>query len=94
MVISEIKIEASDLNGEYARIATILDVETALKFYEEFNGQQITYPRKLYNEEFVMNKVMEEYDGSLDSLRKLARRYDYSEGWLRQKIKSRIEDKK
>lgn len=85
---NELKVE--NLNGEYARIADIFGIEVALEFYKEFNGQQITYPRKLYNEEYVMNMVMKEYDGSLASLRKLARQYEYSEGWLRKKIKQKI----
>lgn len=90
MMISGNKLKPTDLYGEYATLAEIFDVETALKFYEEFHGRQITYPKRLYEDGFIMEMIMEEYDGTNESLKKLARKYNYTENWLRQKIKTYI----
>lgn len=87
MILSECEIAPTDLNGVYAKLAQIFDVETAMKFYEKFSGQQITYPMKLYDDAFIMEMIMKEYDGSNETLKKLAKRYGYTENWLRQKIK-------
>lgn len=69
----------------YEEIALIIGEEQTLKLYENFRGQQITFPQRLYTIEYVTQYVNENYDGK--NVRELARKFDYSERRIREFLK-------
>lgn len=77
-------------NSVYKEISEIIGLESTLKLYLRFKGQQVTFPVRLYNPHLIQQNVIKEYDGS--NIRELARKYDYSEKTIRRMIKDSLED--
>ena len=65
-------------------------MESTLKLYLRFKGQQVTFPVRLYNPHLIQQNVIKEYDGS--NIRELARKYDYSEKTIRRMIRDSLEE--
>lgn len=74
-----------NLNGIYKDIALLLDAECARKIYEEYRGQQITFPVELYNKQYIYHRIVSEYNGT--NIKQLATKYEYSERSIRRIIK-------
>lgn len=72
----------------YEEIALIIGEEQTLKLYENFRGQQITFPQRLYTTEYVARYVKENYNGK--NVRELARKFDYSERRIREFLKETV----
>lgn len=72
--------------GVYKEIAEIAGEDIARIMHDNFKGQQIVFPNKLYSSRFIADKIREEYDG--DNIKTLARKYGYTERWLRKIIKN------
>lgn len=88
--MSEQKLE--HLNGIYKDIAENLGLETAKKIYTHYKGLQVTFPVRFLSKEYIQEKIFREYNGS--NTRELARKYQYSERWIREIInKIEFEDK-
>lgn len=81
VINNEDKIKSEDLNGVYKEFAEILGYEVTVLIYNYFKGLQITFPTKLLSREYVKKKVLKEYNGT--NLKFLARKFNYSERWLR-----------
>ncbi|MPM57217.1 hypothetical protein SDC9_104039 [bioreactor metagenome] len=75
------------LNGIYEEIAASFNLETALKFYTMFKGQQITFPMHLFSKEYIVGKIKMEYNGY--NLKQLSKKYGYSERWVREIIRGK-----
>lgn len=73
------------LNGIYGELAEMFDEETARHFYEEYRGQQITFPMEFYDKESIYAMIVAEYNGT--NIKQLAAKYDYSERSIRRIIK-------
>lgn len=69
----------------YEEIATVIGEEETVKLYEKFRGQQITFPQRLYNTNYVSDYVKANYNGK--NIRELARKFDYSERRVREFLK-------
>ena len=74
-----------NLTGIYQEIAQITNVETAIKMHNLFKGQQITFPQRLYNIDFIRSYVKENYDGH--NIRELSQKFGLSDRRIRQIIK-------
>lgn len=81
----QMKIEIKYLNGVYKDIAENMGINIAVKFFENYKGLQITFPVRLYEREYIVSKIKKEYNGS--NIKELARKYSYSERWIRQLLK-------
>ena len=79
-------MQSKDFVPIYEEIARIIGEEQTVKLYENFRGQQITFPQRLYNTEYVSRYVKENYDGK--NIREMARKFDYSERRVREFLKS------
>ena len=79
-------MEADNLMGIYREIARSTSVETAVEMYELFKGQQIIFPQKLYNREFMIAYIKENFNGH--NIRELSRMFGYSDRWIRRLIYS------
>lgn len=76
------------LNGCYKRFAEIIGVENTRLVYEEFNGQQITFPLELYTKQYIYKQIRNEFDGA--NYKQLARKYGYSERTVRRILKNEL----
>lgn len=75
------------LNSIYGDIAELIGEENARILYEEYRGQQISFPVELYSKEFIYSSIISEYDGT--NIKQLATKYEYSERTIRRIIKSK-----
>lgn len=69
----------------YEEIALIIGEEQTIKLYNNFRGQQITFPQRLYTTAYVTQYVNENYNGK--NVRELARKFGYSERRIREFLK-------
>ena len=69
------------LNTVYREISEKMGMETALDIYRLFKGQQVTFPMRFFDGEYIRDRIIQEYDGT--NIKKLAVQYDYSEKTIR-----------
>lgn len=74
-------MKASDLAPIYKEIADEIGVDNTIKFFNQFKGQQITFPQRLYSTEYVAAYIHDNR-GTM-SVRELARKFDYTERSIR-----------
>ena len=72
-------------NSVYRELIDLIGIECTLKIYSQYNGQQLSFPKRLYTSSFIEQRVIEEYDGR--NVKELARKYGYTERWVCEKIK-------
>lgn len=73
------ELTATDLVGIYKEIAELIGVEATVILHENFRGQQITLPKKLYTKDYILRQV----EGS-ENIKKIAVEFGYTERRLRQ----------
>lgn len=71
----------SGLQGVYKELAEIIGVDATVAMYKELRGQQVTFPTRLYERNYVIQEVNLRYDGS--NIKELAREFEYTERWIR-----------
>ena len=80
------------LNGVY-EIMNEIGFDNVVKLYEHFKGSQINFPTRLFSKEFVLQEAIKKYDGSIESINKVAIKYSYSERTIRKLLKNHIDNK-
>lgn len=81
------QIDINDLAGIYKDIAEVIGIESTIILHDNFKGQQITLPKKLYTRDYVVSQVK---DGIEDNnIKAVAHQYGYTERRLRQILKER-----
>ena len=75
-------MEIENLRGVYKEIAIETDIETAIAIHKLFGGQQITFPKKLYNTDYVNQCIRNDCDRR--NIRELAQQFGLSERRVRQ----------
>lgn len=85
MLDNEYKISASDLAGIYKDIAEIIRIEATIKLHEQFNGQQMTFPKKLFSKEYIIKQLDNKKGGV--NIKGMASKYGYTERRIRQILK-------
>ena len=88
--VDKMKKEIELYNDIYKEISEIVGLESTLKIYLRFKGQQISFPVRLYNPHLIQQNVIKEYDGT--NISDLAQKYDYSEKTIRRMIRDSLED--
>lgn len=73
------------LSEVYREIAELIGYDNAIVIYTHFKGQQITFPIKFFNTEYLKNCIIEKYDGT--NAKMLSRKYGYSERWIKELVK-------
>ncbi len=81
------EVDISSLHGIYRELAEIIGVELTIAVFNELKGQQITFPSRLYERDYVIEEVKIRYNGA--NLKELAREFNYTERWIRKLIHSR-----
>ena len=70
----------------------IIGFENTVKLYNQMKGSQINFPTRLYSKEYVALEAEKTYDGSSDSLNKIATEYNYSERPIGKLVKKKYEE--
>lgn len=83
---NERKIVPSDFAGIYKEIAEIIGIEATMALHSYLNGQQITFPKKLFTKEYITRQVSTG-DKNDNNIKVVAAKYGYTERRLRQILK-------
>lgn len=65
----------------YADLENLIGNESMLKIYEQYKGQQITFPQRLYKSEYVKQYIINNPQEQSSSI---AKKFNYSERWIQQ----------
>lgn len=79
------KLQPSDLAGIYKEIAEVIGVESTMMLHTYFQGQQITFPKKLYTRAYIVSQIDCNEIGK--NIKAVAKRYGYTERRIRQLFK-------
>lgn len=77
-------ITINGLNGIYKDIAEIIGIEKTILLHDNFQGQQISFPKKLYTKEYIIQQAKNEDN---ENLKTMAFKYGYTERHLRRILK-------
>ncbi|MBR5922336.1 MAG: Mor transcription activator family protein [Clostridia bacterium] len=89
MAIDKSNLKGEYLNGAYSELAAILGIDDVLKLHAKYRGTQIFFPVELFSRQFIINQIIDEYDGH--NVRELATKYGYTEKWVRKILKDHID---
>lgn len=71
----------------YRTLMDLVGPEDTELIFEEFRGQQVTFPKRFYKADYVAGEVKRRYDGT--NLQELAKEFDYTDRHLRSKDMAR-----
>lgn len=77
-------ITINSLNGIYKDIAEIIGIEKTILLHDNFQGQQISFPKKLYTKEYIIQQIKNEDN---ENLKTMSFKYGYTERHLRRILK-------
>ncbi|EJT6154254.1 Mor transcription activator family protein [Clostridium perfringens] len=77
--------KSDNYSGIYKDMVEILGEEITLKIYENYKGQQVTFPMRLYSKSYIVEYLIKNYNGK--NLKELSRQLGYTSNWLQQVIK-------
>ena len=80
------------LNGVYETMNEIIGFDNVMKLYEHYKGSQINFPTRLFSKEFILQEAIKGYDGTSESINKIAVKYSYSERTIRKLLKKSFDD--
>ncbi len=69
----------------YREVGELIGPENTKKIFECFKGQQVTFPQRLYDKQYVTEYVKIHYDGT--NLKELALKFSYTERYIREMLK-------
>ncbi len=72
----------SDYKGIYSDMIEILGEEILIKLYKNYRGQQVTFPMKLYSNEYIEKYIRNNHKHK--TLKEMCRELGYTEGWIKQ----------
>ena len=79
------KPSKNELSYPYNLIAEIMDIETAELMYENFSGQQVTFPKRFISLESTTAGIIADYENGA-KIRELVRKYKFCESTIRKII--------
>ena len=87
-MVNESCITSNNFAGIYKDIAEVIGIEATILLHSNFQGLQITFPKKLYNHEYIISQLNTREPTAYE-IRALANRYGYTERRIRQSIKEK-----
>ena len=72
----------NDYKGIYSDMVEILGEEIVMKLHEHYRGRQITFPMKLYSNEYIEKYIVNNCRNK--TLKEMCRDLGYTEGWIKQ----------
>ena len=76
--------KSENYRGIYKDMVEVLGHDITLKVYENYKGQQITFPMRLYSDKYVIDYLNKHYDGK--NLKQISRKLGYTCNWLQKVI--------
>lgn len=76
--------KSENYSGIYKDMVEVLGEEITLKVYENYRGQQVTFPMRLYSKSYILEYLTKNYNGK--NLKELSRKLGYTCNWLQQVI--------
>ena len=86
----KLKNEDKYINNVYAKITSLVGIENAKILFNEYRGQQLTFPVEFYKKEYIYSEIVAEYDGK--NIKHLAKKYNYSEHTIRRILNKNINE--
>jgi hypothetical protein len=83
--MDKIELKSEGFMQVYKEIADIIGPEATYAIYRSMRGQQVTFPKRLYTSEYIIDEVLK--CGEDVDIQKMALEYDYTERYLRQLLK-------
>ncbi|SHL55576.1 Mor transcription activator family protein [Anaerocolumna jejuensis DSM 15929] len=83
----ESKEEIPMYNGIYEDMVDYLGLDITIRVFERYKGQQVTFPVKLHSMDYIISQVSNISSGK--EIKDIARKYDYSEQWIRRMIRKK-----
>ena len=77
--------KSENYRGIYKDMVEVLGHDITLKVYENYKGQQITFPMRLYSDKYVIDYLNKYYNGK--NLKQISRNLGYTYNWLQKVIK-------
>jgi hypothetical protein len=74
--------------GDYAEIVKLLGADAALKMYIHFRGCHISFPKRFYKPEYVVEIASKQEDRR--EREKIAIICGYTAGWLERKVRAYV----
>lgn len=74
-------IEITALHSFYRSLSELVGTEAMLEVYRHYRGIQVSIPVHLYDRNLAAQRVLTEFTGT--NQQALARKYGYSEKWVR-----------
>ena len=84
-MVVEDSMKPTDLSGIYKDIAEVIGVEATMLLHKNFQGQQITFPKKLYTKSYILQQIRR--GDRPVNIKVIAMKYGYTERRIRQIIK-------
>ena len=78
------KISSESYSGIYEELVELLGEEVTLKIYDNFKGQQVTFPMRLYSKTYVEDYLIKNYNGK--NIKQLSKKLGYTCNWIQQVI--------
>lgn len=75
---------SEDYKGIYSEMVEILGEDIVRLIYQNYKGQQVTFPMKLYSNEYVEKYIDKNSDSK--TIREMCRELGYTEGWIKHLI--------
>ena len=79
------------LNEVYRELYDLLGYDTMIQLFNHFKGYQVSFPVRLYDRTYAQKMICHEYSGS--NAKELARKFGYSERWVRALAASKPSEK-
>ena len=76
--------------GIYKDMVEVLGHDITLKVYEQYRGQQVTFPMRMYSQEYVVEYLIKNYNGK--NLKQMSRELGYTCNWLQKIINKLLEE--
>ena len=76
--------KSENYRGIYKDMVEVLGDEITLKVYENYKGQQVTFPMRLYSDKYVIDYLDKNYNGK--NLKQISRKLGYTCNWLQKVI--------
>ena len=83
--IKDMNNKSENYSGIYKDMVEVLGHDITLKVYENYKGQQVTFPMRLYSKSYIVEYLIKNYNGK--NLKELSRQLGYTSNWLQQVIK-------
>ena len=76
--------KSENYRGIYKDMVEVLGHDITQKVYENYKGQQITFPMRLYSDKYIIDYLNKNYDGK--NLKQISRKLGYTCNWLQKVI--------